>query len=291
MRKEVVKKGIGYYQLADKLSDKEIKEYYENKYFQEAKGGYDIQYSDAEIKYIKNKQMYLQLCLEKMGISIKGKKFLDLGCGEGWTLSYFKSLDCEVKGVDFSSYAIKKFNIDVYENFIQSDIYEFLDREIKMSNKYDIINLTHVIEHVAEPEELLLNLKTIVLDGGVIIVTFPNDFSELQKQLLDLEKINEKFWITFPDHISYFTKQSFIKMIDSLDLHAELILADFPIDILLLNDHSNYIKDKSKGKQAHYTRVQTMNLLVDLSPKISLEAFLNFGQMGFGRNLAVFIKI
>ena len=123
-----------------------------------------------------------------------------------------------------------------------------------------------------------------------MIVTFPNDFSKLQNLLYDLRKIQEEFWVVSPDHISYFTKDSFSNMAKSLGFSIELVLADFPIDIFLLNDHSNYIRDKSKGKQAHYSRVYTMNLLSDLDFESSAEAFLNLGAMGFGRDLTIFMR-
>ncbi|MEK0338057.1 MAG: hypothetical protein QQN41_11550, partial [Nitrosopumilus sp.] len=122
-------------------------------------------------------------------------------------------------------------------------------------------------------------------------VTFPNDFSDLQKLLVDSGKVDEEFWVVAPDHISYFTKDSFSKMAESLGLSVELILADFPIDIFLLNDHSNYIKDKSKGKQAHYSRIYVMNLLFDIDFEHNLNAFLSFGQSGFGRNLTAFLRV
>ena len=287
--KKVIKKETGYYQLKEKPIKEELDNYYSNKYYQESQGSYETEYSDAEIKYIKSKQRYLHYCCEK--ILGGGKSFLDVGCGEGWSLSYFKSIGCNVKGVDFSSFGIEKFNPEVIGFFVKSDIYEFLQNEITTSNRYDIINLTNVIEHVLHPEELLANLKNILSNDGIIIVTFPNDFSKFQYLLYDLGKIEEEFWIVSPDHISYFTKDSFSNMAKSLGFSIELVLADFPIDLFLINDYSNYIRDKSKGKQAHYSRVQTMNLLYDLDFELSAEAFLNLGAMGFGRDLTAFMKI
>jgi 2-polyprenyl-3-methyl-5-hydroxy-6-metoxy-1,4-benzoquinol methylase len=282
----------GYYQLKDKPSKDEIKKYYETKYYQEAKGSYEQEYSNEEITYIRNNLRRIQFCCEKIfHTKLNGKTILDIGCGEGWALNYFKKNGCNVKGVDFSSYGIKKFNPEVLDHFIQSDIFEYLENEINTLNKYNIINLTNVIEHVLEPEDLLVKLKNILSEDGIIIATFPNDFSPLQERLLSLRKIEREFWIAIPDHISYFNKESFSKMAKTLGFSVELMLAGFPVDIFLLNNFANYVKDKSKGKQAHFARIEVMNLLSEQNFNFSVNAFLNFGQIGFGRDLTAFLKI
>lgn len=102
-------------------------------------------------------------------------------------MDYFKNIGCKVKGVYFSSYGIEKFKPELLDYFIQSDIFEYIENEISTANKYNIINLINVVEHVLEPEDLLVNLKNILSDEGII--TFPNDFSPLQDRLLSLRKI------------------------------------------------------------------------------------------------------
>ncbi len=292
MSNKIIKKKFGYYQLRNKPTKKSLSDYYANLYYQQYAGSYESEYSDTEVKYIKNKQRYLELCLKRLiRKGIKGKKFLDIGCGEGWTLSHFLSIGCNVKGVDFSSLGIEKFNPEVSKYFVKEDIYLFLEKEIRKSNKYDIINLTNVIEHVLEPEDLLVGLKTLLKPFGILVVTFPNDFSNFQKLLLELGKVAEEFWILPPDHISYFTKDSFLNLTESLGMFVEFILADFPIDIFLINDYSNYVKNKSKGKQAHLARLFIMNFLFDQNFEQTVEIILKFGRLGFGRNLTAFLRI
>lgn len=77
----------GYYQLKDKPSIDEIKKYYKTKYYQEAKECYEQKYSDKEITYIRNNLRRLQFCCENIfHAMLKGKTFLDVGSGEGWTI-------------------------------------------------------------------------------------------------------------------------------------------------------------------------------------------------------------
>ena len=71
----------------------------------------------------------------------------------------------------------------------------------------------------------------------------------------------------------------------------ELMLADFPIDLFLMNNHSNYALDRTKGKQAHYSRINFMNLIAEINHEKALEIFLNFGSIGIGRNLTAFCTL
>ena len=78
-------------------------------------------------------------------------------------------------------------------------------------------------------------------------------------------------------------------MSNSIGIDIDLFLADFPVDIFLLNDHSNYIKDPSKGKSAHNAKLLSFNLLNEIDFNRTTETFINFGEMGFSRNLTAFM--
>ena len=75
-----------------------------------------------------------------------------------------------------------------------------------------------------------MDMKPLLTDRGVLIVTFPNDFSDIQKLSVDLEKNNE-YWVASPDHISYFNKDSFQNLAESLGFKVVLLFAEFPIEI------------------------------------------------------------
>lgn len=287
-----VKKHKEYYQLSPKPSENELKEYYKNIYFQQTKGSYEKTYSKEELLYFRNNNKIIAACLEKIfNTKGRGKSLLDLGAGEGWTLKYFHSIGYKVLGVDFSSFGISKFNKPLLKLFVESEILEFIDNAISLNQKFDVVNLTNVIEHVLLPEKLLLKIKHILKPDGVVIVTFPNDFSSLQDILLKKRKISKAFWVVSPDHISYFNKSSFSRLTQRLGFKQYLTLADFPIDIFLLNDYSNYIADRTKGKQAHLSRIEFINLICAQNVYYATEFLLSLGNLGFGRNLTAFLKL
>jgi 2-polyprenyl-3-methyl-5-hydroxy-6-metoxy-1,4-benzoquinol methylase len=280
-----------YRQLLKKPSTKELENYYKLIYFQQTKGSFKKHYTKAELVYLHNNLELLSILIKRvLESSFNKKKFLDLGAGEGWALNYFNKLGCIVTGVDLSSFAIEKFNKPMKKFFNEEEINSFIGRAINNKYKYDIINITNVIEHVLDPEILLCGIKKILKKRGVICVTFPNDYSPLQKKLFVKGKIRNAFWVSYPDHISYFNKKSFSGMSKRLGLKPVIFIADFPIDLFLLNDNSNYIVDKTKGKEAHFSRVDFINLICKLDKNTTSEFLLKLGEIGLGRNLTAILK-
>lgn len=103
-------------------------------------------------------------------------KILDFGCGIGKHASKFKSLGYEVLGVEFDDKSISKASqlIDVIH---VDDLYKLKNRE------FDLIYLSHVIEHVYDPIGLIKFLKTILSNEGKIVMVTPNADSRLFERL------------------------------------------------------------------------------------------------------------
>ena len=68
------------------------------------------------------------------------------------------------------------------------------------------------------------------------------------------------------------------------------VLSDFPIDLFLTNEHSNYIKDRTKGKEAHKTRVQLDNLFHQNDPQKTVRLYQAMADLGFGRQIIGFFQ-
>lgn len=109
--------------------------------------------------------------------------FLDIGCGEGHTLNYFREKRWEAIGLDFSDSGIKNHNPKCLDNFIAGDIYDNIEKEIDAGNKYHLIWLDNVLEHVINPLDLLEKCKKVAMPNCHIIIEVPNDFSRIQIEL------------------------------------------------------------------------------------------------------------
>lgn len=124
---ETIINKYGFRELKEKPTVQELSEYYSNIYYQNPSGSYEKEYSSEEIQYIGNKLEQKYLLIEDLIERSNDKKtFLDIGCGEGWSLSFFKNKGYKVKGIEHSSYACKTFNKSVVEELEVGDAYEVL---------------------------------------------------------------------------------------------------------------------------------------------------------------------
>ena len=129
--------------------------------------------------------------INKNVFKLNNKKILDLGCGSGFTLKRISHLYPENKlfAHDYDKKEIKQIKqIKNFENFYTGSIN-------KIKNKFDLIILMHVFEHVEHPINFLNILKKKLTPNGIICIQSPN----IKKNFLDI--------LTF-DHISHFSKTS-----------------------------------------------------------------------------------
>src|SRR3989344_957479 len=290
--KNVRKNKLGYYKLINKPSQSELEKYYRSKYYQQSKGSYQNKYSPAEITFFKNKlEQKYQIIQNLFGkIRPASLKFLDIGCGEGWALAFFQEKGWNVVGLDYSLAGCEVHNPECLDKIRPGDIYKNIPKLKKEGKYFDLIFLEHVLEHVVDPLILLKDCKNLLKVKGILVVKVPNDFSILQKYLYENGHIEELFWVISPDHISYFNRQSIIRLAKAVGMNTPCIMSDFPIDWNLLNADSNYIKEKSRGRSCHQARVEIENLLHKISPQKTNKLYEIMAELGIGRNLICFFR-
>ena len=126
------------------------------------------------------------------------KRILDIGCGTGWFLDYAQGEGYDVFGQEFSAplaaWTTKNLGIPVYNCAVE---------EINEKNKFDVITMFDLIEHVVDPVLLIKNCKRLLNTDGIILIFTPNFDSlaiSIQKELSNL--------IIPGEHLTYFTKSS-----------------------------------------------------------------------------------
>lgn len=140
----------------------------------------------------------------------KDSKIVEIGCGGGWNLEPFqregfKNLIGYKPGQESREIGIRELGLDLREGFI-SDV-------INTGEKYDLIILNHLIEHLYDPIKILKELKSILQDDGIIYLGLPN------MQYLGHGQIQNA-------HIWYFPPLTFMKVI----IASNLQLCDFGND-------------------------------------------------------------
>lgn len=289
---QVVKNRYGYYELANKPSQAELDDYYRNKYYQDSRGSYEHSYGDEELLYSTNKLEQKKLILDELltADDTSARRMLDIGCGEGWTLEYFSSLNWQVKGIDFSPHGLHTHNKHLEESIETGDIYLKLQEFIDSQQRYDLVVLDNVLEHVLDPARLLQMINMVITKTGVLLIEVPNDFSTVQGLLLEHNYIDRPFWVAVPDHISYFNKDALQRLAKSQGWKMSKCLADHPIDMNLFNPDSNYVMDGSKGKNCHRSRVAIENLLHETSPIKTNHFYEAMADLGIGRQIIMFLQ-
>jgi SAM-dependent methyltransferase len=127
--------------------------------------------------------------------SLKNLKYLEIGCGSGVLLSYFRELTELAVGVEPGEWGK-----------VETGIFPSLDAIPK--ELYDIIVLYDVLEHVYDPISLLKEIKQYANRNTVLYITFPNKDS--MKAMLQ----KKKWHMVRPfGHIHYFSRASIQTML------------------------------------------------------------------------------
>lgn len=283
---------LGFWEIAEKPSPDELRSYYAQKYFQEARGSYQHSYDFAELAFFQAKLEQRWHLLQKIfadKTTTTSMRMLDVGCGEGYALAFFRAKGWQVKGIDFSSSGVESKNPSCRDVLAVGDVFELLKQEIASGQKYQVVWLQNVLEHVLDPIALLSSLRELVEKDGVTVVTVPNDCSIVQQAALENGHIENAFWVTPPDHLSYFSVDSLKSIAAFTGWECPAMTGDFPVDWLLFHREANYVREKSRGKAAHRARVEIENLLHTRPVELVSVFWESAGRLGIGRNITAFL--
>jgi SAM-dependent methyltransferase len=183
---------VGFFQITPLPSFDELQSYYFDNYYQDNSALYKSYYSENELSEL-NFDFQLKYHEIKKFINPNQKKFLDLGCGEGFYLKFFQGEGWDVEGWDFSSYAISKQNPSYLDYFKQGDIQKLCD-DASRKYYYDVINASHILEHVLDPVGLLEKISKLLKQESILVLTVPNDFTELQLGLIKDGLVDNEYW-------------------------------------------------------------------------------------------------
>lgn len=97
---------------------------------------------------------------------------LELGLGHGFTTNIFNKHFSKHTVLDGSTEVINNFK----DNFprCKAEIIKTYFEDFKCNEKFDIIVLGFVLEHVDEPEKILQKYRTLLNPEGKLFVTVPN---------------------------------------------------------------------------------------------------------------------
>lgn len=158
------------------------------------------------------------------------RRVLEIGCGTGEFLAFLESKGIKVTGVEFADSAQRvKFKGRLYVSRME-------DLEIP-SVSFDAVLLLNVIEHLADPVEVLKKISKMLTPEGVLLLRHPNSdlfFSKPYLYLIEYPKYLLHRWLLWHNkktrftlvgfqnqHLYYFNRSSVSRMLADAGLEVK----------------------------------------------------------------------
>ncbi|MBT8313907.1 MAG: class I SAM-dependent methyltransferase [Maribacter sp.] len=180
-----------------------------------------------------------------------GKTLLDVGAGTGDFLLKAKNNKWGIEGVEPNFIAKRRAQIKGIE--LRPDL-KGLE-----GNKYDVITLWHVLEHLPNLDEQIIQLVSLLTAKGTLVIAVPNFNS------YDAKKYG-KFWAAYdvPRHLWHFSKDSIEKIFSEHGMKVikvkPMIFDSFYVSLLsekYRKGRNNYFKAFSIGLMSNLAAWRT----------------------------------
>ncbi|MFP4061059.1 MAG: class I SAM-dependent methyltransferase [Bacteroidales bacterium] len=150
----------------------------------------------------------------KENLTVNGR-FLDIGCGNGKLLILAARHGWTVEGLELSDFYATKLKQTAG---IPVHVVDFIDFNPGENEKYDLITLRHVFEHLPDPVKSIRKIKALLNPGGHVLMEFPNieSMEAKNKRFLSRLGIRKKKYdsVYKPGHCNEFSRRSFSYLLD-----------------------------------------------------------------------------
>lgn len=217
-------------------------------------------------------------------------KVVDMGCGDGGFLKEMHALGFNnLVGFDQSP-GLERAQQLGFGTFYKSNVWSFLDEaESEGEQDAEAFVMVNVLEHVAEPINLLQRIRKVMKSGALLSVTVPNDFSPLQKAFLKV-KGHQPWFVHLPDHLNYFDFHSLKNVLEQNGFNVIDQSALYPLELFLLQD-LDYVENPDLGPVAHQRRVTFEENLKKAGMTDVLDHFYKtLAAGGYGRDIMLVAK-
>ncbi len=156
--------GLGL--LAPRITSEELSQFYEQDYRILYRGGkpLDDEYFERGVRRGKKISEYITSAVP----GFTPKLVVEIGCGPGGILSYFKEQGCEVVGCEYDAACIDMANKQGVR-VIKGDATSLL----KEVGTVDLVILNHLLEHIDNPSLFLKTVMPLLSKEGLLFIEVP----------------------------------------------------------------------------------------------------------------------
>lgn len=232
--------------------------------------------------WCRSRNRLLQYLIKKFSQHFSKPKFLEVGCGTGFTLEYLTSIpNLSLTGSELYLRGLNSARKRLPEiEFIQLNIVE----EVPFTNAYEMVGAFDVIEHIDDDIQVIKNVNQILTKGGYFIIAVPQ-YKFMWSRLDEL--VSHKRRYSYQELSTKLQAQGF-----EIAYRTSFVFMLFPA--MLLSRLVNFRKPKDKDIKAEFASKVTFNPIVNsvLGFVMRLEeCLIKMGlKLPFGGSLVVVAK-
>jgi len=238
--------------LKDPLNKRNISKAYPNNYYC---------YREENISQNKIKRYQINRECSKIIRKLDKKerlKVLEIGAGTGLYSRYFKSLGHDVYASDINKESLKRLE----QKGIKTVYLNFEEEKIN-AKEFDIIILSHVIEHFYNPKIIFKKISKIITPGGIVYLKTPNSKTAMLSRYSTILDVPRHMVILSPKAVGLLCKRN---------LNLENVSNE-----LITNDFINYFKLRYKKNYFNYNN--PLLIIIFLLPAAILKILKKSSRM------------
>lgn len=180
------------------LTKKSLEKFYKAEYHSRLKKIIGTNHCENLFQRGLRRGAYICKFLDENGIEYKDSVVFEIGCAYGGILEQFQRHGCKVKGCDSSPVTVQ-YGISKGLDLIVGSV----DEMLKLNHKAGLIILSHVLEHISEPNSFLKKIKELLNPNGILYVEVPG---------LKNPRVKNRQFIQ-PGHLLYFNLETVSEMV------------------------------------------------------------------------------
>lgn len=254
--------------IKNQINTLSLKDFYEHDY-RNLYFDMKVPKEDLIIKEQRPRGRKIVKILQDLGIKVKDANVLEIGAGAAGILDEFQKVGAKTTALEpdqtYAEYIRREQKHDVIQAFLDSgNVHELKDET------YDIIIISHVLEHLADPREILRHTSRLLNTTGCVYIEVPStdNIGDISDKILDFFHVchpwsfnkNSLQWLCAtenlsPIYIDKYIQSVFVKDEKPKDIalisggvyYRKLIIADVLSRLKLLGFKRKALKIIAKG--------------------------------------------